>query len=136
MSRENVEVVRRIYEAVARQDADAVLDLYHPEVTWDFSRSPFASVLTRTAYRGPDGLRSFTRERHEAWRDVADELEELVDAGDAVVSVVRTRGHGRRSGAEAALRHAGAWTIEDGRVVQVVWFPSRREALEAVGLRE
>lgn len=37
------------------------------------------------------------------------------------------------SGAEVALTQmAGVWTIRDGKVVRVVWFASREEALEAV----
>jgi len=32
--------------------------------------------------------------------------------------------------------HAGVWTIRDGKVVQVVWFPGREEALGAAGLSE
>jgi len=36
MSQENVEVVRRAWEASARRDNESVLRLYHPEVeiTW------------------------------------------------------------------------------------------------------
>jgi ketosteroid isomerase-like protein len=32
MSAENVDIVRRVYEAVARRDTASVLDPYHPEV--------------------------------------------------------------------------------------------------------
>jgi hypothetical protein len=28
------------------------------------------------------------------------------------------------------------WTIQDGKVIRVVWFPSREDALVAVGLSE
>ena len=28
------------------------------------------------------------------------------------------------------------WTIRNGKVVRVVWFPTREEALEAAGLSE
>jgi len=31
---------------------------------------------------------------------------------------------------------AGVWTIHDGKIIRVVWFPTRPEALEAAGLRE
>jgi ketosteroid isomerase-like protein len=30
----------------------------------------------------------------------------------------------------------GVWTIRDGKVCRVVWYPTRAEALEAVGLSE
>lgn len=43
MSLANVEIVRRLYDTVARRDAAAVLDLYDPEVEWDMTRGPLAS---------------------------------------------------------------------------------------------
>jgi ketosteroid isomerase-like protein len=134
MSEENVEVVRQIYGAVHRGDPGTVLALYDPEVEWIFARSPFRRLVQRDVYRGHDGLRQFVRERYEdAWREIDDELEELIDAGDQVVSVISTHGRGRASGAEVEKVHAGVWTIRDGRVVRVEWM-SRDEALAAVGL--
>jgi ketosteroid isomerase-like protein len=38
MSQANVEIVRRVYEAVARGDAETVYSLYDPDVTWDATR--------------------------------------------------------------------------------------------------
>jgi ketosteroid isomerase-like protein len=50
MSKENVEVVREIYDAVARRDTETVLALYDPEVEWDFSGSPYKNVTGRDRY--------------------------------------------------------------------------------------
>jgi ketosteroid isomerase-like protein len=38
MSRENVEVVQRLFDAIGRRDSEAVLALYDPEIEWDASR--------------------------------------------------------------------------------------------------
>ena len=66
-----------------------------------------------------------------------DNLEELIDVGDSVVSVVNTRARGRASGVEVEWTHnAGVWTIREGKVVRVAWFAAREEALEAAGLAE
>jgi ketosteroid isomerase-like protein len=137
MSRENVEIVRRLYDAIDRGDTTAVLGLYDPEIEWHFARSPFRNLVRHDVYRGRDGLRDFIRERYEdAWESITDELVELIDAGEHVISIVNTQGRGRRSGAQAEKTHAGVWTIRDGKVVQVVWFPGREEALGAAGLSE
>jgi ketosteroid isomerase-like protein len=137
MSQENVEVVRRVYEAVARGDTAAVLVAYDPEVEWDFRGSPFRDFCKRDVYHGHGGLRSFMRERTEdAWADIEDQLEELIDAGEHVVSVVLIRGRGLASGAEVEMKHAGVWTLRGGKVVRVAWMGTRAEALEAVGLRK
>ena len=133
MSQENVEIVRRVYEAVARGDTGAVLAAYDPEVEWDFRGSPFGDFLKQDVYRGHGGLRSFIRERTEdAWADVEDQLEELIDVGDHVVSVVLTRGRGLASGVEVEMTHAGVWTLRAGSIVRVAWFSTRDEALESI----
>jgi ketosteroid isomerase-like protein len=62
------------------------------------------------------------------------DCEELIDAGDQVISVLRAHGRGRLSGIEVEYHPAGIWTIRDGRVVRVVWFASREDALEAIPL--
>ncbi|MDQ3729214.1 MAG: nuclear transport factor 2 family protein [Actinomycetota bacterium] len=136
MSHENIELVRRVYNAVAAGDAEAVLALYDPEAEFDFSRSPFGSVTSQTVYRGHEGLRCFFRERYEVWQEVEDGYEELIDAGDHVISAVTSRGRGRGSGVEVERTHYGVWSIDAGKVVRVEWFGTRAEALEAAGLRE
>jgi ketosteroid isomerase-like protein len=138
MSRENVEIVRRVYDAAAQRDSATVFSLYDPEVEWDGSRSRWAEVMPGEAqWRGHEALRSFFGRYYEIWESFEDDLQELIDAGDQVISVVNSRGRGRASGLDVEWAgNAGVWTIRDGKVVRVVWFPSRNEALEAVGLRE
>jgi ketosteroid isomerase-like protein len=136
MSRENVELVRKVYDAVGRRDFAAVLTLYHPDVEWDFSRSPAGGALGRKVYRGHEGLRRWWDEWREAWDDYQDGYDELMEAGEHVISVTVSRGRGRMSGAELGWRQYGVWTIHDGKVTRVVWLATREEALEAVGLQE
>ncbi|TMK41167.1 MAG: hypothetical protein E6G56_04680 [Actinobacteria bacterium] len=54
MSQENVEVVRQVFEAAARRDADAVLALYDPEVEWDATQTP-GGLGGDEVYRGMMG---------------------------------------------------------------------------------
>jgi ketosteroid isomerase-like protein len=138
MSRENVEIVQKIYEAAARRDSEVALNLYDPDVELDFTRLRHAQAIGHGLYHGHDGLRSWYGEWYEAWENFEEICEELIDAGDQVVSVWNQRGRGRASGAEVELarRAAAVWTIRDGKVVRLVGFDSREEALEAVGLRE
>jgi ketosteroid isomerase-like protein len=71
------------------------------------------------------------------WENLEDNIEELIDAGDDVISIVTTRARGRASGVEVEWKdNAGVWTIRDGKVIRVVWLPTRAEALEAAGLSE
>jgi ketosteroid isomerase-like protein len=135
MSEENVEIVRRVYEAAARRDPATVLALYDTEVELDPSRLQAVGLFDRV-YHGHDGLRSFFREWHEAWEGIEYDYDELIDAGERVISVVTRHGRGRASGAEVDWPLALVWTIRKDKVIRVVWFPSRAEALEAAGLSE
>jgi ketosteroid isomerase-like protein len=137
MSQENVEIVRQIYDAAARRDREAILDLYDPEVEIDVSRTHRALMDPLYAGSGHDAIRRWSREWHEAWESIDYEVEELIDAGDDVICVVTARGRGKSSGAPVEFpHHAGRWSIRNGRVVRVDWFQSRAEALEAAGLSE
>jgi ketosteroid isomerase-like protein len=136
MSRENVELVRLVYEAVARHDAETVLSFYDPDVEWDFSRSPAGAAMGQHVYGGHEGLRQWGREWREAWESYEDDCAELIDGGEYVISVVTSRGRGRVSGVEVDLTHYGVWTIREGKILRVVWFRTREEALEAAGLTE
>jgi len=134
MSRENVEIARRVYEAAARRDSATVFALYDPEVELDNSR---LGVVNSGIYTGHAGLRSFFREWHEAWDGIDYDFDDLIDAGqDAVIAVVTRHGRGRASGVEVDMHVALVWTIREQRVARVVWFPSRAEALEAAGMSE
>lgn len=135
MSRANVELVRSLYTAVNRRDTEAVLALYDPQVVWDCSRSPLGRVTGASVYRGHDGVRTAFREWYEGWGQVDDDVNELIDAGDHVVAVATIRGRGRSSGIEVEWSEsATVWTVRDERIIRVVWFASRDEALEAAGL--
>ena len=132
-----MEIVRRVFEATARGDSDAVLGLYDPEVVVDASESSYQDLGIGGIYRGHEGLRSFFREYSEPWESVEDNCEELIDAGEHVVSVGSSRARGRASGAEVESRpQYGVWTIREGKVVRVAWFRTREGALEAAGLSE
>ena len=136
MSQENVEIVRRVYDAVARRDSAAVLARYDEEVEIDGTRLPEARLVEQGVIRGHEGMRRVTRSWDEAWESAEDECEELIDAGERVISVVARRGLGRTSGLRVDAERAGVWTIRGGKVVRTVWFPSKADALQAAGLSE
>jgi ketosteroid isomerase-like protein len=137
MSAENVEIVRRVYEAAARRDSEAVMALYDPEVELDNGGLGLPGYGTGEIARGHEELRRFFRDWHEAWDNIEYDYDELIDAGgDRVVSVVTRHGRGRASGLEVEMPAALVWTVRDGKVVRVVWFKSRGDALEAAGLQE
>jgi ketosteroid isomerase-like protein len=136
MGQRDVEVVRAIFDAAARRDVAGVLALYAPNVVFDVSRVPHATLIGEGIYEGHDGLRAWFRAWYEPWEDLDEHCDELLDAGGQVISFVTQRGRGRHSGADVELRNlSGVWNVQAGKVTRVVWFPTRDEALRAAGVR-
>ena len=144
MSRENVEMVRRIQPgpevdlaAVLRDDStfesfvEAVQALFHP----DFE-AVVISPLQSDPHAGLGGLRDAWLDWLEGWESYRVEVEELLDAGDAVVVVVRDYARRADMESEVAQRGASIWTVREGRIARAAFYPNREEALEAVGLSE
>jgi ketosteroid isomerase-like protein len=55
---------------------------------------------------------------------------------DEVVFAAHHYGRGKASGVEVEMRNWQVCTVRDGKVVRYRVFPTRQEALEAVGLEE
>jgi len=134
MSRENVEIVRRGYEALNQRDVDQFLSYFAPEMEVDFSESvgPFSDV-----YRGHAELKTFWESFFEAWDEIHWEIDELRDlGGDRVLTATHVIARGHGSGIPTTHYHAVIWKIRGGRIRRVKFFPDKQDALEAAGLPE
>ncbi len=136
MSQENVEIVRKVYDAVARRDDVTPFEFYAEEIVWDLSRWEAAFLDSEPIYRGHDGVRQSWRDRISAFGDVDYEVDELVEVGDKVLAVVRERDIGRASGVSVEAGHVAVWTLAEGKVIRLQVFDDRQEAFEAAGLAE
>jgi uncharacterized protein len=131
MSEENVEQVRRGYEAFARGDVDAVLELLDPDVDWHPAIAPILGVET---IRGREAVRRFlTRDLFEGFDQFRAEPLSFEDLGDFVLVMVRYIGRGESSGIEMDQRFATLYELRDGKTVTMRDYPTRAEALEAAG---
>jgi ketosteroid isomerase-like protein len=132
MSQENVEIVRRIWAAVERQDTKAVLAFYDPDIVWQDHTN--ALELQDHSYQGHEGVRQFWREWLEPFETFEAHPEAFIDAGDNVVVGFRLSGRGKASGAQVEWPLWNVYTIRNGLVIRVQAFETKAEALEAVGL--
>jgi ketosteroid isomerase-like protein len=133
MSQENVEIVRRAYEAFARGDIEAALAIVQPDIQIeDHERS----LETPTSYHGRDGFLTLFATVNEGFSDVRYTPEELTDVGDRVLVEVRRTGRGRASGAQVEERQFHVWDMIDARAVRFRVYLDRSRALEAAGLSE
>jgi hypothetical protein len=132
MSRRNVEVVRELYEAFNEGALDSVLEAANPDLEFDASdRPPDEGVM-----RDREAYRRFLERTFETWAQFRVQVDELVDAGDAVVALGRTAGVGKASRAAVEERMAHVIWFRDGRPYRLKVFVDRDEALRAAGLLE
>jgi ketosteroid isomerase-like protein len=132
MSRENLEAATALYELYEQGKVDEMVARMDPEVELDVSdRLPDEGVL-----RGREAYKSFLERSFDVWSEFRVELEELLDAGDAVVAFVRSTAIGQGSGIEVNERIAHVAWMRDGIPYRVKIFGNRERALEAAGLRE
>jgi ketosteroid isomerase-like protein len=132
MSQENVEVMRRHYEAGRRGDWAAVLGDIDPDV--EFVELPAFGTKT---YHGHQGLIDALTWWPSQWDEFETELLQVVDVDDEhVVSLIRNHGRGKASGVEVVEEVAFLSTFRNGKVTRVEMFRNVAEALEAAGLRE
>ena len=136
MSQANVDVVRRIYDAAARRDDVIPFEVYAEDIIWDISNSRRALLAMKPVYHGHDGVRQYWRENISVFGEVDFEVEELIDAGDQVLAVIREREVGRASGVPVETTHLALYTLTGGKVIQIQVFDDRQQALEAAGLEE
>ena len=132
MSQQNVEIVRRAYEAFADGNLEAVLNVFHPEV----DIRPDAAVPDLGRLRGRDGWLELAGRWYEPWEEYRIEPEEFIDAGDQVVVLTREFGRRKDTGYEVEQRIGTVFTFRDGEAVRVEFFLDQAEALEAAGLTE
>jgi ketosteroid isomerase-like protein len=130
MSEENVEIVRSNLEAAKRRDWDALFRNSHPDI--ELTTPPRG--INAGTYRGREECQGYWEDLASAFETVSVEPERLVDSGDQVVAVMRSRLQPKGSSGEIELRTGFLWTFRDGKVASLRLFAKPEEALEAAGL--
>ena len=126
MSGENVESFKRLVEAWNRDDFDAWIDQFDPEVEW---------FTLLEVYRGHAGARR-------AWESLkgSQHLRVRIDDFRDLGETVLTLGEVMTVGQTTRLRFTGELaqlaTYRRGKLITLHDFPSHAEGLEAAGLSE
>jgi ketosteroid isomerase-like protein len=131
MSQENVEIALRYTAAVNAREVPH--DLLAP----DFVIENVETAVTDKTYYGAQGLREWISDFFDVMGPDARYEAQVIEAGDDyAVGRLRVAGRGSASGAPIDLPHYGVMWIREGKITRAVGYGTRREALEAVGLRE
>ena len=137
MSQENVEVVR---QALAANHSDGLENRLDSMLTlWDPSceYTRVTAAVDPETYRGHDGMRRYISDMVDTWAEWQIEPDEVFEAGpDTVFATFRFRANGKDTGAPVEARLATVFVLADGKILRGHTYPSREDALEAVGLSE
>ena len=132
MSRENVEVVRQIYNGGL---IDRAVEDMRPLLAPDVEYVNPADAIEPGTRRGIDEV-MVAFGATSAFETATSELRELFAAGHSVVAEVRFRARSRGSDVELTQEEAHTWTFRNGKVTRFEWSRDLAAALEAVGLSE
>src|SRR2546430_16272920 len=132
MSQENVEVVRRGFEAWEADDLGGLLAVFDDELV----TRRLAPMPDPGTWHGPEGAIEVAAEWMEAFDEFKMKAEEFIDAGDHVVVRVAQEGRGSGSGAPVTGTFWFVYGVRDGKAVTWDMYGTRREALKAVGISE
>jgi ketosteroid isomerase-like protein len=132
MSQETVAVVRRLYEAWAREEFAGSPDLLDPDIEYV---NPAGAIEPGTR-RGLPAFTAAVEKLFEGWAAWRMEPEQFHDVEDQVAVVVRYQATARASGLEVEGRESALLTVRDGRIVRYEWFHGPGDALQAVDLAE
>jgi ketosteroid isomerase-like protein len=134
MSQENVEIARQANEALNRGDVKGGLAFYADEAELRDLRSAPDQPLDVS---GVDAIRQVWVEWSAAFDELRADVDELIDAGDAVIAAAHWWGKGRESGLLIDSRQYDLYEFQGGRIIRVVLgYGSKEEALEAAGVPE
>ena len=123
---ERAAIIRSAYEAYSRGDFEAVLALLDPDVEWH----PPHDALEPQPLLGREAVRDYLAPN--LFDEQRAEPEEILEEGDRVLVVARTKIRGAASGLEIEATNFHVWTVVDERAVRFEIFSDRNQAVAAM----
>jgi ketosteroid isomerase-like protein len=129
MSDDNVEIVRRMWDAFLAGGVEAGLPYLANDVEWDGTNLPDGRVG-----KGHKAVLDHVARWADTWDEWTVDVEQIRGVqGEKVLVFIRERGRSS-SGLEMDERHAELYTVSDSKVVHRVGFSDPRDALAKAGL--
>jgi uncharacterized protein len=131
MARQNVELVERVYQSFRRRDFQDIFRMCVPDVeVVQSGELPWGGV-----YQGQDKVREYFKclTQHISSSVLIDRL---IDAGDHVVAIARTRGTVVATGRSFDVPAVHVWHIRSGKIARFVPYldnPTMQAALTPPG---
>jgi ketosteroid isomerase-like protein len=127
-----VELVRNISDLWDRREYASAAEFVDPDVEFARIGAEFADLAGE--WRGAPQMWAAIVEYFRAWDDLRQRTERFIDLGDRVLALATQIGRGRVSGLVVEREVAFLFTVRDGKIVRLVGYWDRAEAMRAAGL--
>jgi ketosteroid isomerase-like protein len=132
VSRENVDVHRRMVAAFNARDVEAMIACWDPKGEY---HPVLATVAGVSAFHGHDGMRTWFADLEDALGDeMRAEPEAFYDLGERTLMFYVLRGRGRVSGAEVTSQFTQVARWRNNLAVYMKVYTDRDEALRDLGV--
>jgi ketosteroid isomerase-like protein len=132
MSKDNVEMVRGLYQAFAKGDVPAVLAKLDPNIEWNEAENSL--YADGNPYIGPNRvLEGVLMRLGGEWETYTATPDEALDAGDKVVILGRYTGTFKKNGNELNAQFAHVWRVRGGNVTGFQQYTDTSQFLRVAG---
>ena len=132
MSRENVELVKRLIDAFNRRDVEGFAEI----TTTDFEWITSMAAVEGEIFWGREGIDTYFARMREAWDEFLALAEDYRDLGERVLWQGRLEARGLGSGVPVSAPLDILYDIRDGQISRMHSYLDHSEALRAAGLEE
>ncbi len=132
MSQENVDTVKELYAAFERGDLTTVREIMHSDIEWyEAENFPYDDG---NPYVGQDAVLDGVYARLTGeWDRFAEELGNVLDAGEQIVTTGYYTGTYKPTGNNVWAQFVHVWTVRDGRITAFQQYTDTAQFKDAIG---
>jgi len=133
MASENVDIIKRGFDAFNRDGVDGILPFIHPDFE---ATTPPELASEPDTYRGHDGVRRWFDSFYEVMDEIRWEPHGFQEVGDRVIADFTLMARGKTTGLEFGQHAFQVWELRDGKAIGIDLYPTLDEATAAARAAE
>ena len=128
MSRDNVEIVQRAFDAFNSRGVEGIVTYIHPEFE---ATTPPNLASEPDTYRGHDGVRRWFDSFYEVMDEIRWDSHAFHEVGETVVVEFTLRARGKTTGLDFGQNAVMVWRFRDGKAIRIELFETLDEGMAA-----
>lgn len=131
----NSQKMRSLYDSFARGDIPTVLAAFDPNIEW-WEAENLLDYAQHNPYRGPQAVAEGVFKRvGQEWQGFQLHIEDIIDAGDTVVTLGRYSGMSRATNKPLNAQFVHVWKFRDGKIVRLQQFTDTAQFVKVAGMK-